>query len=142
MDAQEPEHQSIDSVKILLLGLVLLIQSFSSNAQWTISGTNNEFTHYINRATIRRTGDLSTMWSLWDYNKVITTDQYKYLSDSEQREYDCKAKKHRVLGFFWFSQEMGNGDVVYSTNKTTMKWLPVESGTTGETLWQYACGEK
>ena len=125
-----------------LLVLVMLIAS-PAWAEWTLIGSNDEFTQYIDIATIRRNGNFVKIWSLPDNKRVITSPSsgISYLSEKSYWEYDCKEGRSRVLAFTWFSGQMGNGTVVYSNSETSMKWFPVQPGSMGETLGKIACGK-
>ena len=70
-----------------------------------------------------------------------TSTGLSFLSSKEQREYDCKDERTRLLAFLWFSGQMGSGKVVYSNSVTSMTWDPISPGSVGETLWKIACGK-
>ena len=126
-------------MKRLLMGLMLLVTAGAASAEWTIAGGNDEFVQYVDRATIRRNGNLVKMWDLMD-NKTVQTDAGdSHLSSKAQQEYDCKEEKSRTLAFTWFGGQMGSGKVVFS-NSDPGKWRPIEPGSIGETLWKIACG--
>jgi len=120
---------------------MLLMTAGAAMAEWTWSGGNDQFIHYVDRATIRRNGNLVKMW--WMTDEKTEQKSYaghSYLSSKAQEEYDCKEEKRRLLAFTWFSGQMGNGSVVYS-NSDGDKWEPIEPGSTGEVLWKIACGK-
>ena len=128
-------------MKRLLLGLMLLVTAGAASAEWTRAGGSDEFIQYVDRATIRRKGNLVKMWDLKDYKTVRTVAGDSYLSDKAQQEYDCKEEKKRVLAFTNFSGQMGSGKVVYSDNDPG-KWVPIYPGSNGEMLWEIACWKK
>ena len=57
-------------MKRLLLGLMLLMTAGAASAEWTQSGDTDPFIHYVDRATIRRNGNLVKMWDLADFKTV------------------------------------------------------------------------
>lgn len=131
-------------MKQLLLGLMLLVTATAASAEWTrtVSGGNDELIEYVDRATIRRNGNLVKMWDLMDYKTVQKGPAgVSFLSAKQQTEYDCKEEKERMLAFLWFDGQMANGKVVYS-NSDTDKWSPISPGSVAETLWKIACGKK
>ena len=56
-------------------------------------------------------------------------------------EYDCAEARTRMLGYTWFSGNMGSGNVVYSTTEV-QQWELVGSRTINHTLWKVACDKK
>jgi len=131
-----------ESMKRLLLGLMLLATAGAASAEWTIAGGNDNYIIYVDRATIRRNGNLVKMWSLKDLKTLRKIgDGESYLSDKGQHEYDCKEEKMRLLAFTYFSGQMGSGKVVLSDSDPG-KWSPIEPGSVAEALWKIACGKK
>ena len=128
-------------MKRLLLGLMMLMTATAASAEWTIAGGNAAADSYVDRATIRRNGDLVKMWDLGDFKKMRTVQSYSYLSHKSQQEHDCKEEKIRTLAFLWFSGQMGNGNVVYS-NSNPGEWTPISPESIGESLWKIACGKQ
>ena len=129
------------SVKLLLMGLVLLMTAGGASAEWTPVGSSEQFTQYVDRATIRRNGNFVKMWNLKDFKTVQKGASYSFLSSKAHEEYDCKEVTSRLLAFTWFDGQMGNEKVVFS-NSDSGKWEPIEPGSIGESLWKIACGKK
>ena len=125
-----------------LLVLVMLIAS-PAWAEWTPIDNNDEFTSYVDRATIRRNGNFVKMWNMQDFKTVRkSASNDSYLSSKAQWEYDCKEERKRMLAFYWFSGQMGSGTVVYSDSDLENKWSPISPYSLGETIWKVACGKK
>ena len=129
-------------MKQLLMGLLLLVTAGTASAEWTAVGDSDEFIQYVDRATIRRNGNLVKMWDLADYKTVQTVAGDSYLSAKSQWEYDCKEEKMRQLASTWFDGQMGNGKVVVSNGDVRGEWRPIAPGSSGEALWKIACGKK
>jgi len=98
-------------------------------------------TVYIDPDSIRRDGNLVTMWQFYDYKTVQTVGGIRFLTAEEQWEFDCAEERSRVLALKEFSGNMGSGTVVY-TNSQEGKWVPVRSGSMGQTVWKVACGKE
>ena len=128
-------------MKRLLVGLMLLVTAGAASAEWTRAGDNDEFIQYVDKATIRRNGNLVKMWELMDYKTVQTVSGISYFSDKLQSEYDCKEEKSRILALNTFDGKMGNGKVVY-LNSDPGKWSPISPGSFNEILWKIACRKK
>ena len=82
------------------------------------------------------------MWNLYD-NKVAqtSTDGTRYLSSSNQREYDCKEETSRMLTFIWYFKNMGTGEVVYSSGAIHLEPDPISPGSMVEGIFKVACGK-
>ena len=130
-------------MKRLMLVLILAMIATAARAEWTAMGGTDEFTTYVDRATIRRSGNLVKMWELFDYNSVQTKFglAYSILSVMYQDEYDCKNEQIRRLAFVWHDGNMGSGKAVFSDSDTG-KWSPIAPGSIALTLWKVACGKK
>ena len=120
-----------------------MLSNQPSYAQWVVFEKNSqlELTVYVDPNTIRRTGDLVTMWSLLDYMTIQTDSEGTYLSTKQQGEYDCAEERMRFHALTSFSDNMGSGMVVY-LNPTEGNWVPVAPDSSGHALWKLACGKK
>ena len=121
----------------------LMVVMLSSNAvaEWVRVGENGRSIAYVNTA-IRRSGDISTYWVLFDYKAVQESARSgrRYLSEKAQHETECRSERDRAVFFTWHSEQMGNGVVVYTGNKPT-NWEPTSSpGSFGNTFWKVVCG--
>lgn len=131
---------------LLGLGLLLMVLILSSQpvyAEWVLASGDDEagLKVYVDPATLRRNGSLVKRWQLYDYNTVQTVAGDSLLSMKQFNEYDCAEERTRMLGYTWFSGNMGNGNVVYSTMEQ-LPWEPVVPGTINRTLWKVACEKK
>lgn len=128
-------------MKQLLLGLMLLVPATAASAEWTRVEYNDNYILYVDRATIRRNGNLVKMWSLVDYKTVKTVVGQSNLSYKAQEEYDCKEEKSRTLAITWFTGQMGRGTVNHTDNRTG-EWSPIAPESNGEVMWKITCGKK
>lgn len=112
-------------------------------------------TVYIDPGRISREGHLVTVWQLTDYKMMQGTGAvinpyafgrlYRYqlaphgfFSTTTQKQYDCAAKRVRLLGFTEFSHHMGAGrrnDGYVDRDR----WLAVEPDTVNQALWELVC---
>ena len=131
-------------MKRVVLALVLAALSDSAAAAWVRVGGNNNLGCYADPTSIRRTGSMVKMRSLLDF-KTPQTDQSiggkPYLSQKDQREYDCKNERYHLLYFSLRSGQMDAGKIVHS-DPDPGEWSPVVPGSIGEALWKFACGKK
>jgi hypothetical protein len=130
-------------MKRLLLITLLVLNSGPVYAEWVLTSGNDDagLTVYVDPDTIRRNGNLAKMWQLHDYKTVQTVAGDSLLSIKRYNEYDCTEERTRLLGYTWFSGNMGSGKVVYSKNDV-QQWEPVVARSINRTLWKVACGKK
>lgn len=126
-----------------LLLMVLILSSQPVYAEWVLASGDDEvgLKVYVDPSTLRRNGSLVKMWKLHDYKTVQTVAGDSLLSMKQFNEYDCTEERTRMLGYTWFSGNMGNGNVVYSTMEQ-LPWEPVVPRTINRTLWKVACQKK
>jgi hypothetical protein len=126
-----------------LLIALMILSSQPVYAEWVLVSGDDEvgLKVYVDPATLRRNGTLAKMWQLFDYKTVQTVAGDSLLSMKRFNEYDCTDERTRVLGYTWFSGNMGNGNVVYSTMEQ-LPWEPAVPRTINRTLWKVACEKK
>ena len=122
---------------------LLVLSSGPVYAEWVlVSGDDTAgLAVYVDSSTVRRNGNLAKMWQLYDYKTVQTVAGDSFLSIKRFNEYDCTEERTRMLGYTWFSGNMGNGNVVYSTTEQ-LPWEPVVPRTINRSLWKVACSKK
>jgi hypothetical protein len=123
------------------LAMCLLLAGGPVYGEWEIIGTSETYKAnvYVDYATVRRAGNMLTMWELFDYDASQTLGGRKlYSSHTTEREYDCSAELTRILVVKWFSGQMGSGTLVDSLDLIS-NWTVVERGSIAEALWIAAC---
>ena len=122
---------------------LLALSSGPVYAEWVLTSGDDDagLKVYVDPATLRRNGNLAKMWQLYDYKTVQTVAGDSFLSIKRFNEYDCAEERTRMLGYTWFSGNMGNGNVVYSTTEQ-LPWEPVVPRTINRSLWKVACNKK
>ncbi len=122
---------------------LLALSSGPVYAEWVLTSGDDEagLAVYVDPATLRRNGNLAKMWQLYDYKTVQTVAGDSFLSIKRFNEYDCAEERTRMLGYTWFSGNMGNGNVVYSTTEQ-LPWEPAVPRTINRSLWKVACSKK
>ena len=125
----------------LRLVLLLVLSSGPVYAEWVVlspSDSAGGYSVYVDPDTIRRTGDLVTMWHLADFKTPQTVNDVSFVSLKMHAQYDCTYLRWRRLALMNFSGNMGSGEVAY-TNAEEGEWTPVSSKSLGELLWLEAC---
>ena len=100
---------------------------------------------YIDPDTIRREGNLVTVWQLIDF-KLMQGDAgdlepHRFLSTKTHKQFDCVEKRLRLLAFTEFSGGMGTG-IPAGGYVDNGKWIPVEPESINQALWEVVCGKE
>ncbi len=124
--------------KTILL-LLLMLASQSAMAAWTEIDDNSDFAVYVDFSTIRKFNNKARMWSMYDYKQAPASDGFVYRSMKFQYEFDCQNNQARMLAFSMYSENMGEGDLLYSDSKVG-KWDAVIPDSVYESRWKGICG--
>lgn len=125
-----------------VLAMMLAVVSSGATAAWLDVGDTEAVTAYVDPATIRKAGNVVTMWDLLDYKKAQEIPSGKtFMSVRAQTEYSCKEKNSRPLTASAHSEKMARGGTVHAVNEPG-SWRPVPPGTLDEALWKIACGKQ
>lgn len=100
-------------------------------------------TVYVDPESIRREGNLVTIWQLIDFRWMQGNPRgpHRFLSTKTHKQFDCVEKRVRLLAFTEFSRGMGTGmprDGYFDKDN----WLPVEAESISHALWEAACGKE
>ena len=128
---------------VCALIILLLVSSGPADAGWVWASANDliGLTIYIDPDTIRRNGDLVTLWQLYDYKALQTVAGNSFLSSKAQRQFDCGKQRTKLLAFTHFTGNMGSGNrVVIDSDED--EWKSVAPGSVGQVLWRLACSKK
>ena len=125
----------------LLIAALLAVFSTNVMAEWTEVGGSDINTTYADLSTIRKSGDKVMMWALLDYKVVQMVDGTRFLSMTNQFEYDCKEETSRLSAIIWYSKNMGAGDVVYSSGNVHDEFQPISPGSLNRIHFKVACGK-
>lgn len=113
----------------------------STQPQWTLLGrmaSNGGIDVYVAPASIRRSGERARMLDLFDFKARQVIDGKAFLSARNEYEYDCARSRHRMLATTGFSERMGKGAVV-QTSDAALPWEPVGHSGPAYEHWQLAC---
>jgi hypothetical protein len=129
--------------RLLLMLPLVLLYSGPANAGWVSVYESDRLatTVSIDPDTIQRKGDLVELWVLYDSKITQSGRGGPLLSTKTQGEFNCEARRSRILGVTDFSGNVGSGKVVYS-NSDEQKWEPVVPGSLGQTLWKVTCNKE
>jgi len=125
--------------------ILMLVSIFSNaGAEWVyVTETEknikikNAFIAYADPATIRKTGNMVKMWSLYDYRLPQKPD---VISVRQKSEYNCIEKKRRQLFLSAYSGRMNNGETILIYNQPEVDWERAPLGSVRKAMLEFACG--
>jgi hypothetical protein len=122
--------------KSFLLPLLLLATG-SAWAGWERVGESDTGIFYVDRATIRKDGNLRRMWSVEDLKQ---RNESGAMSRRLRYEYDCKGERSRILALSTHTEPMADGKTLYiTTGDLNESWDEIPPGSAIEKLLATAC---
>lgn len=116
-----------------------------ASAAWTFVATSGKgegfYTGYADFTTLRKTERMAKMWILFDYKneqKIDDDNGRRYISITQQEEFDCHEEKTRILYFIINSENMGKGKMI-DTESNSTNWIPNLPHSFDEIMWKLAC---
>lgn len=132
-------------MKRALLLTFFVVISGHAYAEWIEVGSakiQGGYAAYADPDSIRRKRNLVKMWQVYDYKTVQTGLAGKsYWSAKGLDEFDCTEEQIRTIAFYFYSGQMGTGEIIYSDTDSG-KWEPVIPDSIGHLMWKLACGNK
>ena len=129
-----------------LLITLLFLSTVPAYAEWV--AVEKDFllpglqTVYVDPDTIRREGNLVTMWQLIDFKTMQgNRSPGRFLSTKTHKEFDCAKKRLRLLAFTEFSRRMATG-IPVDGYVDKGNWVAVEPDSINQALWEGACGKE
>ena len=126
------------------LALLLVLSSGSVYAEWV--AVEKDYlspglqTVYIDPDSIRREGNLVTLWQLIDFKWMQGSARgpARFMSTKTHKQFDCGEKRVRLLAYTDFSRQMGTGIPTNGYVDSDI-WMPVEPDSMNQALWEVAC---
>ena len=120
--------------------LLLVLAPGAVRAEWVWVGEGNEiFAAYADPATVRREGPFARLSALYDFRRRDQTPEGRSIySTVALREFDCAARKVRLLSFIDFSGPMGEGEAV-AADTNARRWEEIVPGALDEHFLRLAC---
>lgn len=122
-------------VLVLGLALALALVAAPAWAGWLRVGETDKATHYLDSVTIRKHGNLRSVWEVQDLKQ---RDKQGVMSRRSLFEYDCNKERSRLLSFVGHSEPMAKGKVLFS-DKEPDKWRDSEPETATATILKFLC---
>ena len=127
-------------MKKTVLMLLLAAMSTGAMAEWVPVGGGGDLDGFADPSTRRKNGNNVNMWALSNFKVPQKVGSAKYRSYKELEEYDCAGMRTRNLSITLYSEPMGKGNVVF-TSDSPENWIHVTPDTVGEVFWEVACGK-
>jgi hypothetical protein len=130
----------------IILFLILSFVMPYANAAWTLIFENEETDsrYYVDINSILKKQQNVRMLTLEDFRspQLIKKKsfQLKYNSIKSFVEFDCTAKKMRILTYLVYKDQMAKGETVFDKS-TPLGWSKVNENTMDESYLNIACNE-
>ena len=121
--------------KFLFIGLVLA--SGLTSAEWVQISENDDANIYIDLSTLRKNGNLRTVWQLHDQKK---RSEDGTLSSRISWEYDCQSERVRIVSATSHPEAMAKGKKLYTVYKAS-EWRDIAPKTMGYNGLKAVCAE-
>ncbi len=126
----------------LLIAALLTMFSTGAMAEWTYLTSNEDKTRdiYIDKATIRKQGNVAKMWVVFDHKSPRkAAGGESYSSEKSFTEYDCVEIRRSLLSTIYYSDNMGKGEAVLTEQYDNSKWRDIAPDSVGMSEWKAAC---
>ena len=122
--------------------MTLFLLAGSAQAEWLLLGRTEAFRVYLDKASIKKNGQLVQTVQLMDFVTAQWIDAQQVIGSLKTRvEYDCTQLRSRTLAVEASSEQMGEGKLISSEQLPNPQWENVQVGTTDERAWKTACGK-
>jgi hypothetical protein len=127
--------------KVVLM-IALGLTCGSAMAEWTALTFSEQIVVYVDKATIRKSGNMSKIWILIDSKTSGLSIMGKpYLSIKSRNEFDCNEEKSRILSYTYLSKHMGYGEVI-TTNSNPQEWREIDPESVERDMFNLACDKQ
>ena len=125
-------------MKFLIL-FSLLIPGYAF-ADWSLIH-QDDADHYIDFSLMSRSGYKARAWYLQNYTEVQTVKNLQYRSIKNRSEFDCKARKMRILAYALYPEPMGQGHAIFNKGEA-LDWQIIKPKTLNDLYLKQACNKK
>lgn len=125
-------------MKFLIL-FSLLIPGYAF-ADWSLIH-QDDADHYIDFSLMSRSGYKARAWYLQNYAEVQTVKNLQYRSIKNRSEFDCKARKMRILGYALYPEPMGQGHAIFNKGEA-LDWQTIKPKTLNDLYLKQVCNKK
>jgi hypothetical protein len=126
--------------KILLLSSFLFILSCGENYVFVGRDSKTNDISYVDKNSIKKTGEVVSMWAVVNLNKSISNQKGKINSSKIKLLIDCSKGKFKIVELSTYSEDMGKGILI--TNEEIPKdndWENIYRNGFGYDIFNYVC---
>lgn len=124
----------------LLLALAWASAACAAPPWQQVAPDNGIYAAYADPSSLRREGDIAVMRGMYDFQRGDFTPQgIRLYSTTVQREYDCRARRVRLVSYADRAERGGEGAVVAEA-RGARRWEAVVEGSLDAAYWDIACG--
>ena len=126
--------------KILLLSSFLFILSCGENYVFVGRDSKTNDNLYIDKNSIKKTGEVVSTWAAINFNKSISDKKGKINSGKFKFLIDCSKGKFKIVELYTYSEDMGKGTLI--TNEEIPKdndWENIYRDGFGYDVIKYVC---
>ncbi len=125
-------------MKFLIL-FSLLIPGYSF-ADWSLIH-QDDADHYIDFSLMSTSGYKARAWYLQNYAEVQTVKNLQYRSIKNRSEFDCRARKMRILAYALYPEPMGQGHAIFNKGEA-LDWQIIKPKTLNDLYLMQVCNKK
>ena len=136
-------HPMIKKIFIILFLINFLNITSVFAERWTLVGKNERgsVSIYIDKHTIKRSGNSVVWWQLDSYKNRMPTNVYTIYSNISKTEADCFRFARKDLYIDYFDQQMGEGNKVMVEKIHSAQWIYDQPNTLYYKVLEYVCNE-
>lgn len=134
------ETQRESTTKKTLAFLLLASISHCAMAKWDLLGETDTAFFFLDPSSIVKRGNIVEIWQLTEHKEPQHDIGNPYRSVVQLKAFDCVQRTARVLSITAFSESLGMGRAIFSSNPSSNEaFSHVMPDTTSEAAWKYAC---
>jgi hypothetical protein len=113
-------------------------------SKWYLTGFSSESISLIDMTSIKRQGNISTFWSLMNFQNASNSPSYSALSILTKTQVDCSNDSMRALYSYWYPERDGKGAFSHELNHEALRngdsiWKPVPPTSDARFMVKKAC---
>jgi hypothetical protein len=117
-----------------------MLISLNSFGEWiyVTSDVDNVDYIYVDNESIIKKERYLYFWELDDYGTSLVKSEM-VLSAKAYYEVNCQTKAYKILSDYYYSNQMGNGEIVHQSNVAETEWSYTEPDSMGAKLITFSC---
>ena len=121
----------------VVLTLLLIFAAAPACAEWVKVGRTDAAVHYVDPATVQKTGSLRRVWAMQD---LVQAGDDGVRSIRALQEYDCTQQRFRYLSIEAHAGPMAGGGIL-AAHEMRDAWSYRPPGTKTSAIGKIVCGQ-